>query len=110
MLKFAKKGYKEINVVNDQIGSPTFTKDLSCLIVEMINSNKYGIYNVTNEGYISKATFAKAIFKLYNLDIKVKNINTNEYNKKYGIDTLRPLYSKLSKNKLVKQGFKKLPN
>ena len=110
MLNLAKAGYKELEVVADQYGAPTFTEDLSKLLCDMVNSDKYGIYQATNEGYISKADFAKAIFKLDNINMVVNNISTDEYNTKHNIATIRPQYSNLSKDKLVANGFSKLPN
>ncbi|MGG0175247.1 dTDP-4-dehydrorhamnose reductase [Gottfriedia acidiceleris] len=95
----------ELNVVGDQIGSPTYTYDLAKLLIEMIMSEKYGIYHSTNEGYCSWAEFAKAIFKESGREVKVNSITTAEYPTK----ATRPINSRLSKEKLVVNGFSPLP-
>lgn len=95
----------ELNVVGDQIGSPTYTFDLAKLIVEMIKTDKYGIYHATNEGFTSWAEFAKEIFKLAGKDVLVHSISTEEYPTR----AVRPKNSRLSKQKLVENGFKPLP-
>lgn len=99
------KGKAEINIVSDQIGSPTYTVDLADLLCNMIKTEKYGIYHATNEGYCSWAEFAEAIFKASGYDTKVNYISTKDY------PTLasRPLNSKLSKHSLDINGFKRLP-
>ena len=96
---------KEINVVSDQYGSPTYTADLSLLLVEMIKTEKYGIYHATNEGVCSWAEFAEEIFKIAKMDVNVNYINTAEYRTR----AKRPLNSKLSK-KRIKENFYELPN
>lgn len=96
---------REMNVVNDQIGSPTYTADLAILLCNMIQTEKYGVYHVTNEGICSWAEFAAEIFKQSGLRVKVKGIPTKEYKTK----AVRPLNSRLSKNKLVEAGFSELP-
>lgn len=108
MLALAKKGYKELNVVDDQIGTPTYTYDLARLLVDMIQTDKYGYYHATNEGgYISWADFAEEIFKQANKPVRVNRVTTNEY----GLSLAkRPFNSRLDKNKLVKKGFKPLPD
>ena len=108
MLKLAEKGYKELRVVNDQIGTPTYTYDLARLLVDMIQTDKYGYYHATNEGgYISWADFAEEIFKQANKNIKVNRVTTKEY----GISIAkRPFNSRLDKAKLIKNGFKPLPD
>lgn len=98
------KDRDELNIVADQIGSPTYTKDLAPLLVDMIESDKYGTYHVTNEGYCSWYDFAREIFKTANIDIKVNPILTSEYPTK----AKRPYNSKMSKQKLVDNGFAKL--
>lgn len=103
MLRLSKE-HKELNIINDQVGSPTYTKDLAPLLVDMIETNKYGTYNVTNEDFCSWYEFAKEIFKIKNIDIKVNPINTSEYKTK----AKRPLNSKMSKEKLEQNGFKRL--
>ena len=105
MLRLSKAN-NQLSIVNDQIGSPTYTKDLSRLLVDMIETNKYGLYHATNEGYCSWYEFANTIFKLANINIDIKAINSNEYASR----AKRPLNSKLSKDKLIEYGFKPLPN
>ena len=101
------KTHNELRVVNDQIGTPTYTKDLAVLLCDMIESNKYGFYNATNEGgYISWAEFAAEIFKEANYNTKVIPVTTAEY----GLSKAkRPFNSRLDKSKLVENGFKPLP-
>lgn len=99
----------EISVVDDQIGSPTYTRDISKLITEMIQTTKYGIYHATNEGICSWFQFAKYIFKVANVKINVLPISTKEYQQKYK-QAFRPLNSRMSKEKLASFGFKPLPS
>ena len=108
MLSLADRGYKELKVVNDQIGTPTYTYDLARLLVDMIETDKFGYYHATNEGgYISWADFAEEIFKQANIDVKVNRVTTAEY----GISIAkRPFNSRLDKSKLVEKGFKPLPD
>ena len=104
MLKLGKE--KEIiNVVCDQIGSPTYTDDLAPLLCDMIISEKYGIYNATNEGFCSWAEFAEEIMKQAKLNCKINSIQTSEYSAK----AARPFNSRMSKRKLIESGFKILP-
>ena len=110
MLSLADRGLKELNVVSDQIGSPTYTYDLSKLMCDMMTSTKYGIYHATNEGYTSWAEFADFIFKTANLDMKVNPVTTEEYKKLVPNQADRPLNSRLSKTSLDKAGFKRLPS
>ena len=107
MLKLADKGYKELRVVNDQIGTPTYTYDLARLLADMIQTDKYGYYHATNEGgYISWADFAEEIFRQANKDVKVSRVTTEEY----GVSIAkRPFNSRLDKSKLVDNGFEPLP-
>ncbi|CEO88411.1 dTDP-4-dehydrorhamnose reductase [Syntrophaceticus schinkii] len=100
MLRLAKER-DEISVVADQIGSPTYTYDLTRLVVDMIQTEKYGIYHATNEGYCSWYEFASEIFKQAGLEVKVKPIKTEDYITK----AKRPKNSRLSKRKLAQQGF-----
>nr|WP_207208036.1 dTDP-4-dehydrorhamnose reductase [Xylanivirga thermophila] len=95
----------EINVVNDQVGAPTYTKDLAVLVCDMIQTTKYGTYHGVNEGYCSWYDFALAIFKKVGIDIKVNPVSTSEYVTK----AKRPLNSRLYKANLDKNGFKRLP-
>ena len=108
MLKLADKGYKELRVVDDQIGTPTYTYDLARLVVDMIQTDKYGYYHATNEGgYISWADFAEEIYRQANKDVKVNRVTTEEY----GVSIAnRPFNSRLDKTKLTKSGFKPLPD
>ena len=107
MLSLADKGYKELRVVDDQIGTPTYTYDLSRLLVDMIQTEKYGYYHATNEGgYISWADFAEEIFKQANREVKINRVTTAEY----GVSVAkRPYNSRLDKRKLIESGFEPLP-
>lgn len=106
MLK-AGKTHPELRVVNDQIGTPTYTYDLARLLVDMIQTDKYGYYHATNEGgYISWYDFACEIFKQAGYDTGVKPVTTEEY----GLSKAkRPSNSRLDKSKLVEMGFEPLP-
>ena len=95
----------ELNVVADQIGSPTYTHDLAPLICDMIETEKYGIYHATNEGYCSWADFAEYIFSVTGQKVIVHHIKSEEYPTKAS----RPKNSRLSKAGLDKAGFKRLP-
>ena len=108
MLKLADKGYQELSVVDDQIGTPTYTFDLARLLVDMVETDKYGYYHATNEGgYISWADFAEEIFRQSNKDVKVKRVTTEEYGTSIA---KRPFNSRLDKSKLIDNGFKPLPD
>lgn len=109
MVDLSKSGKKEVNVVCDQIGSITYSKHLAMLLCDMIETNKYGIYHATNEGFISWADLAEKIFTLINSDIIVKRLTTEEYMKIVPNQTIRPLNSRLSKKSLDLAGFKRLP-
>lgn len=104
------KDKKRIEVVCDQIGSVTYTADLSKLFCDIINTEKYGIYHASNEGYLSWYDFAVKIFELLDVDIKIDPIMTKEYMSKYPYKAKRPLNSCLNKVSLVNNGFKLLPN
>lgn len=104
------KDHKELNVVSDQIVGVTYTKDLSKLLIDMVESDKYGIYHATNEGYVSWADFAKKIFEYKNIDVKVNPIKTEEYLKLVPNQAKRPLNSRLDKESLDKAGFSRLPS
>ncbi|OPX84711.1 MAG: dTDP-4-dehydrorhamnose reductase [Pelotomaculum sp. PtaB.Bin104] len=95
----------EISVVNDQIGAPTYTRDLAVLICNMIQTTKYGTYHGVNEGYCSWYEFAVEIFRLTGINIKVNSISTSEYPTR----AKRPLNSRLSKGMLDKNEFERLP-
>ena len=100
-----------VEVVADQIGTPTYTFDLARLLVEMIETDKYGYYHATNEGgYISWADFAKEVYKDAEMDVKVVAVSTEDYEKKAGKTVAkRPFNSRLDKSKLVEAGFEPLP-
>lgn len=95
----------ELGVVSDQIGSPTYTVDVSRLLVDMVHSENYGTYHGTNENYCSWAEFAREIFKINNCDVTVNDVLTENYPSK----AKRPLNSKLSKEKLKNSNFDLLP-
>ena len=95
----------KVSVVNDQFGSPTYTEDLSILLVDMLETNAYGIYHATNEGYCSWYDFACEIFKQADMDVAVTPVSSNEFPAK----AKRPSNSRMNKDKLVNNGFKKLP-
>ncbi len=104
MLNLGAKN-KKVRVVSDQIGSPTYTADLAPLLVDMIHTDKYGIYHATNEGFCSWADFAKEIFKQAGLKTQVENILTADY----PTPAKRPFNSRLSKKSLDDAGFSRLP-
>lgn len=107
MLNLGKK-YDTLRVVNDQIGTPTYTLDLSRLLVDMVETEKYGYYHATNEGgYISWYDFACEIFRQAGMDTKVIPVTTAEYGQS---KAARPFNSRLDKSKLVKNGFEPLPD
>ena len=110
MLRLADNGKKELNVVSDQIGSPTYTYDLAKLLVEMIQSDKYGIYHVTNEGVCSWAEYASYIFERAHRDVIVHPVTTEEYKKLVPGQADRPLNSRMSKASLDEAGFARLPS
>ena len=102
------KTHPELRVVNDQIGTPTYTLDLAVLLADMVETEKYGTYHATNEGgYISWYEFAKAIFEEAGMDTKVIPVTTEEYGKS---KAARPFNSRLAKDKLVEQGFTPMPD
>ncbi|MCH4013885.1 MAG: dTDP-4-dehydrorhamnose reductase [Solobacterium sp.] len=106
MLKVGKT-HDEVRVVNDQIGTPTYTFDLARLLVDMSETEKYGYYHATNEGgYISWYDFTKEIYKDAGYTTKVIPVTTEEY----GLSkAARPFNSRLDKSKLVENGFRPLP-
>ncbi len=105
MLNFDKRR-KKISVVDDQVGSPTYTADVAPLLVDMIQSDKYGIYHATNEGFCSWAEFAEEIFKQAGREITVEKIPTSDY----PTPAKRPFNSRLSKKTLDEAGFNRLPS
>lgn len=105
MLRLGKER-QEINVVCDQIGSPTYTADLAPLLCDMVVTEKYGIYHATNEGMCSWAEFAEEIFRQAGYSTKVNLILTSEYPTR----AVRPLNSRMSKSSLSEAGFTRLPS
>ena len=110
------KNHTEIKVVNDQIGTPTYTYDLARLLVDMIQTDKYGYYHATNEGgYISWYDFTKEIFRqaveLGHSEYSEERITVTPVStKEYGLSkAARPFNSRLDKSKLVESGFEPLP-
>lgn len=101
------KTHDEVRVVNDQIGTPTYTYDLARLLVDMCETQKYGYYHATNEGgYISWYDFCVEFYKQYGLSTKVTPVTTQEY----GLSkAARPVNSRLDKSKLIENGFTPLP-
>jgi len=104
MLNLAKT-HDSLTVVNDQFGSPTYTYDLARLLVDMVLTDKYGIYHATNEGIITWYDFACKIFETAGLNVKVSPVSASEYPAK----AKRPSNSRMSKQKLVDNGFELLP-
>jgi dTDP-4-dehydrorhamnose reductase len=102
------KTHDAVRVVDDQIGTPTYTYDLARLLVDMIETEKYGYYHATNEGgYISWADLAEESYKAAGMNVKVNRVTTSEY----GLSkAARPENSRLDKSKLVEAGFKPLPD
>lgn len=102
------KTHDMVRVVSDQIGTPTYTLDLARLLVDMVETEKYGYYHATNEGgYISWYDFCCEIYRQYGLNTKVIPVTTVEY----GLSKAkRPSNSRLEKRKLVQVGFKQLPD
>ena len=105
MLNLAKT-HDTITVVNDQFGSPTYTYDLAKLLVDMAESDKYGIYHATNEGICSWYEFACEIFKQAGVNVNVIPVTAAEYQAK----AKRPENSRMSKSKLTENGFERLPS
>ena len=99
------KNRDSLTVVNDQFGSPTYTYDLAKLLVDMVETDKYGIYHATNEGICTWYEFACEIFKQAGVNVKVSPVSASEYPAK----AKRPSNSRMSKEKLIEQGFEKLP-
>lgn len=102
------KTHDTVRVVNDQIGTPTYTIDLARLLVDMIETDRYGYYHATNEGgYISWYEFCKEFYRQYGLSTNVIPVTTAEY----GLSkAARPFNSRLDKSKLTKMGFVPLPD
>ena len=101
------KTHDFVRVVNDQIGTPTYTRDLTRLLADMAETEKYGYYHASNEGgYISWYDFCVEIYKQYGLNTKIIPVSTAEYSASIAA---RPLNSRLDKSKLIRAGFKPLP-
>ena len=101
------KTHDTVRVVNDQIGTPTYTQDLAPLLLDMIETEKYGYYHATNEGgYISWYDFCVEFYKRYGLKTRVVPVTSSEYNSR----AKRPANSRLEKSKLVNAGFRPLPD
>lgn len=102
------KTHDNVRVIDDQIGTPTYTLDLSRLLIDMIESEKYGYYHATNEGgYISWADLAEESYRAAGMDVKVVRVSTAEY----GLSKAsRPKNSRLDKSKLMDAGFIPLPD
>lgn len=111
MIEVGRK-HSVVSVVDDQIGTPTYTVDLAKLLVDMIETDKYGYYHATNEGgYISWADFAEEIYRDTGMDVVVEKVSTAEYEKKAGKTVAkRPFNSRLDKSKLEENGFEPLPD
>ena len=104
MLKLSET-HEELNVVDDQVGSPTYTYDLAVLLVDMVESDKYGRYHATNEGLYTWYEFAKEIFRQAGVEVKVNPVTSDMFPAK----AKRPKNSRMSKEKLDANGFHRLP-
>ena len=104
MLKLGKER-DNVSVVSDQIGSPTYTFDVARLLVDMLETEKYGTYHGTNEGYCSWYDFACAIFNYAKMDVEVIPVDSS----KFPVKATRPKNSRLSKTELDRNGFTRLP-
>ena len=105
MLRLAES-HDTLTVVDDQIGSPTYTKDLARLLVDMVETEKYGVYHATNEGFCSWAEFAREIFCQAGKHVTVTPVPSSAYPTK----AVRPKNSRLSKAALDAAGFARLPS
>jgi len=99
------RNLESVDVVSDQIGSPTYTHDLSIIISELMQTDRYGIYHVTNEGFCSWAEFAEQIFEYAGYKTKVNSISSEKYKR----IAKRPKNSMLSKQNIEDNGFRRLP-
>jgi dTDP-4-dehydrorhamnose reductase len=99
------KDKDSLNIVDDQLGSPTYTYDLAKLIADMIKTDKYGVYHATNEGVCSWYEFAQKIFEYLDINVKLNPITTDQYPTK----AKRPKNSSMSKKSLIDNGFELLP-
>lgn len=100
------KSHDTVSVVNDQIGSPTYTYDLARLMVDMVETKKYGTYHATNEGFCSWYEFACEIFKQAGMDVTVLPVSSDQFPSK----AVRPKNSRMKKDKLAENGFTPLPS
>ncbi|MBO5165907.1 MAG: dTDP-4-dehydrorhamnose reductase [Lachnospiraceae bacterium] len=105
MLRLAET-HNKLTVVNDQYGSPTYTYDLARLLVDMVLTDKYGVYHATNEGICTWYEFACEIFRLTGIEMEVAPVSSDEYPAK----AKRPENSRMSKDKLEANGFERLPS
>lgn len=105
MLRLSENN-KELNVVNDQIGSPTYTYDLAVLLADMVETEKYGRYHATNEGLCTWYEFAKEIFEQAGVEVKLNPVSSEEFPAK----AKRPHNSRMDKSKLTQNGFQRLPS
>ena len=105
MLNLAKD-HDTLRIVSDQIGSPTYTYDLSRLLVDMMETDKYGFYHATNEGLCTWYEFAEAIFEKAGIKMNLIPVTTEEYSAK----ATRPKNSRMNKDKLDEMGFERLPS
>jgi dTDP-4-dehydrorhamnose reductase len=96
----------ELGVVHDQVGSPTYTVDLARFMIDLVESDKYGVYHATNEGVCSWYEFAVEIFNQRGVNVKVNPLTSEQFPR----PAARPKYSVLSKKKIIEQGFTPLPN
>ena len=99
------KTTNQVSVVSDQTGSPTYTRDLAVLLVDMMETNRYGVYHATNEGICNWYEFAKEIFAQAGIDMEVTPISSDQYPAK----ATRPHNSRMNKDKLEEKGFRRLP-
>lgn len=104
MLRLGKE-QGAVKVVNDQIGSPTYTYDLAKLCVDMIQTDKYGIYHATNQGYCSWYEFACEIFKQVGMNVNVTPVDSTMF----PVKAIRPKNSRMNQTELDKNGFERLP-
>lgn len=105
MLRLSES-HDRLRVVDDQIGSPTYTADLAPLLCDMIETDKFGVYHATNEGVCSWAELAEEIFQIAEKQVMVEHVSTEEY----GAKAPRPKNSRMSKEKLDENGFERLPD
>lgn len=105
MLRLAEEN-KELGIVHDQVGSPTYTTDLARFIISLVQTDKYGVYHGSNSGVCSWYEFAKEIFKQSNIEIVVNPLKTEDFPR----PAARPKYSVLDKGMIEENGFESLQN